>query len=201
MPEAMPGKTVGRPQTASKEEEGMGDLPQRPVPCPLPAHFPHWCPLSSSPWRQFPSFGPPRDAGPGWGALLDSRDSLVPPHLCLGRGKGDCGGYHDGSYSKAAPPPGPLSSKSSPEIPNRRGSRKTQPAGPMVLSSESAPPALWTQAFRERLAGEQPEKRGGTASPSRWVPQLHPLLSSGPHPGQTGYRRVQLQDPRGGARA
>ena len=63
--------------------------------------------------------------------------------------------------------------RGSPEIPSRRGSRKTQPAGPMFLSSEPALPAFWTQAPRARPApgwgGGRGGRGAGPASPPGWI--------------------------------
>lgn len=108
------------------------------------------------------------------------------------------GDPQDGFLFTRAPeaPARALFTPSSPEIPNRRGSRKTQPAGPMFLSSES-PPASWTRipgrdpgsslgGGRNRL----PPLRRSWASPSPSVRTLSSQILEGAATGPGGGARA-----------
>lgn len=85
LPEAMPDETAGRPQTADKEEKGMGDLPRNPPLCPHPSVLLSQTGIVSSTWHKFPSLSPPSHAALAGASYLTLGDSLVPPHWYLGR--------------------------------------------------------------------------------------------------------------------
>lgn len=91
LPEAMPDETAGRPQTAGKEEKGMGDLPRDLLLCPHPSALLSQTGVLSSAWHKCLSLGPPSPVELTGASYLTSGDSLVPPHWRLGREKGVCG--------------------------------------------------------------------------------------------------------------
>ena len=102
------------------------------------------------------------------------------------------GDPQDGFLFTRAPeaPARALFTPSSPEIPNRRGSRKTQPAGPMFLSSES-PPAFWTRIPGRDLGSSLGGGlRRSWASPSSSVRTLSSQILEGAAAGPGGGARA-----------
>lgn len=164
MPEAMPDKTAGRPQTATKRRVAWGtcSAPSPPTPqivpllSPLWHHFP-WCPVPFSP-------PPTPNCWPWLGALLDFTRFFGSSSSVPGDRKGGTWGTpRMASCRRDQLTPWSDPAWGSPETPSRSCTRKTQPAGPM-FPSQSQHFLLCGPRLLGRGQQGQPEKRGRTSS-------------------------------------